>query len=139
VTMERTLFIIKPDAVRAGNQYKILAEIEENGFELLGLKKLQLTRPQAEGFYAVHTEKPFFGELVDFMTSGPVFVGALQKEGAVVAWRELMGPTDATKAPENTIRGKYGASIQNNAVHGSDSIENGKIEIRHFFNCIELP
>lgn len=139
MTMERTLFIIKPDAVRAGNQWNILAEIEKNGFEILGLKKLHLNRLQAEGFYAVHTEKPFFGELVEFMTSGPVYVGALQKEGAVAAWRDLMGPTDATKAPESTIRGKYGQSIQNNAVHGSDSIENGKIEIRHFFNCIELP
>ncbi len=136
---ERTLFIIKPDAMEAGNQWKILEEIEKNGFEIVTLKKLHLTVAQAEGFYEVHKEKPFFGELVEFMTRGPVIVGVLEKEDAITAWRKLMGPTNATEAPADTIRGKFGTSIQENAVHGSDSPENAKKEIRHFFNCIELP
>ena len=139
MALERTFFIIKPDAVRAGNQWTILAEIEKNGFELLALKKLRLNRQQAEGFYFVHAEKKFFGELVEFMTSGPVFVGALARENAIQGWRELMGPTDSTKAPATTLRGRFGTDIQFNAVHGSDSPENARIEIRHFFNCIELP
>ncbi len=136
---DRTLFIIKPDAVRAKNQYKILEIIEANGFELLAIKKLHLTRPQAEGFYAVHKEKPFFNSLVEFMTSGPVFVGVLKKENAVQEWRKLMGATNPAKADEGTIRRQFGTSIETNATHGSDSDENALIETRHFFNCIELP
>jgi nucleoside-diphosphate kinase len=139
VSSDRTFFIIKPDAVKAGSQWQILTEIESRGFALLALKKLQLSRVQAEGFYAVHKQRPFFNDLVAFMTSGPVFVGVLEKEAAVEAWRALMGPTDSTKAPKDTIRGRFGTDIQFNAVHGSDSAANAAIEIRHFFNCIELP
>ena len=133
-----TFAIIKPDAVRAGNIGNIIQRITDNGFKLRALKLIQMTRPVAEGFYVVHRERPFFGELVEFMTSGPSVVLALEKENAQVAWRELMGPTDATKAPKGTIRGDFGTSVQENATHGSDSPENAKAELSYFFNATEF-
>jgi nucleoside-diphosphate kinase len=102
------------------------------------MKMLHMSRPVAEGFYAVHRERPFFGELVEFMTSGPSVVMALEKDDAVQAWRDLMGPTDSTKAPKGTIRGDFGKNVGENAVHGSDSPENAKIELSYFFNATEF-
>lgn len=133
-----TFAIIKPDAVRAGNTGNIIQRITDHGFKLRALKLMQLTKPVAEGFYAVHRERPFFGELVEFMTSGPSVVLALEKENAQIAWRELMGPTDSTKAPKGTIRGDFGKSVQENATHGSDSPENAKLELSYFFNATEF-
>jgi len=124
--------------VRAGNTGNIIQRITDNGFKIRALKLIHLTRPVAEGFYAVHRERPFFGELVEFMTSGPSVVLALEKENAQVAWRELMGPTDATKAPKGTIRGDFGTSVQENATHGSDSPENAKAELSYFFSALEF-
>jgi nucleoside-diphosphate kinase len=133
-----TFGIIKPDAVRAGNTGAIIQRLTDHGFKLRAMKLLHLSRPVAEGFYAVHRERPFFGELVEFMTSGPSVVMALEKENAVQAWRDLMGPTDSTKAPKGTIRGDFGTSVGENAVHGSDSAENAKLELSYFFNATEF-
>lgn len=133
-----TFAIIKPDAVRAGNTGYIIQRITDNGFKLRALKMVHLTRPIAEGFYAVHRERPFFNDLVEFMTSGPSVVMALEKDNAVQAWRDLMGPTDSTKAPKGTIRGDFGTSVQENATHGSDSAENARIELSYFFNATEF-
>ena len=132
-----TFGIIKPDAVRAGNAGAIIQRITDNGFKIRAMKLLHMSRPIAEGFYAVHRERPFFGELVEFMTSGPSVVMALEKDDAVQAWRDLMGPTDSTKAPKGTIRGDFGKSVGENAAHGSDSSENAKIELSYFFNATE--
>jgi len=134
----RTFAIIKPDAVRAGNVGNIIQRINDNGFRIRAMKMMHMTREVAGGFYDVHRERPFFGELVDFMTSGPCVVIALEKESAVQAWRDLMGPTDSTKAPKGTIRGDFGTSVGENASHGSDSDENAKIELSYFFNATEL-
>ena len=133
-----TLAIIKPDAVRAGQTGNIIQRITDHGFKIRALKMVHMTRGVAEGFYAVHRERPFFNDLVAFMTSGPSVVMALEKANAVQAWRDLMGPTDATKAPKGTIRGDFGTSVQENATHGSDSPENAKIELSHFFNAMEF-
>jgi nucleoside-diphosphate kinase len=133
-----TFGIIKPDAVRAGHIGNIIQRISDHGFKLRALKMLHMSRRVAEGFYAVHRERPFFGELVEFMTSGPSVVMALEKESAVQAWRDLMGPTDSTKAPKGTIRGDFGTNVQENATHGSDSPENAKIELSYFFNATEF-
>ncbi|MEY3283192.1 MAG: nucleoside-diphosphate kinase [Acidobacteriota bacterium] len=134
----RTFAIIKPDAVRAGNIGNIIQRINDHGFKIRAMKLMHMTREVAGGFYAVHRERPFFGELVDFMTSGPCVVLALEKENAVQAWRDLMGPTDSTKAPKGTIRGDFGTSVGENASHGSDSEENAKIELSYFFNATEF-
>jgi nucleoside-diphosphate kinase len=133
-----TFGIIKPDAVRAGNAGAIIQRITDKGFKIRAMKLLYMSRPVAEGFYAVHRERPFFGELVEFMTSGPSVVLALEKEDAVQSWRDLMGPTDSTKAPKGTIRGDFGKNVGENAVHGSDSPENAKIELSYFFNATEF-
>jgi len=133
-----TFAIIKPDAVRAGNAGNIIQRINDNGFKIRAMKLMHMSKKVAEGFYAVHRERPFFGELVEFMTSGPSVVLALEKEDAQPAWRELMGPTDATKAPKGTIRGDFGTSMGENATHGSDSPENAKIELSYFFNATEF-
>jgi len=133
-----TFGIIKPDAVRAGNIGNILQQITNHGFKIRAMKLMSMSRGVAEGFYAVHRERPFFGELVDFMTSGPCVVMALEKENAVQAWRDLMGPTDSTKAPKGTIRGDFGTSVGENASHGSDSEENAQIELHYFFNATEF-
>jgi nucleoside-diphosphate kinase len=133
-----TFGIIKPDAVRAGNAGAIIQCLTAKGFKIRAMKMLHMSRPVAEGFYAVHRERPFFGELVEFMTSGPSVVMALEKDDAVQAWRDLMGPTDSTKAPKGTIRGDFGKNVGENAVHGSDSPENAKIELSYFFNATEF-
>ncbi len=137
-TPRMTFAIIKPDAVRAANFGAIIQRITDKGFKVRAMKMLHMSRPVAEGFYAVHRERPFFGELVEFMTSGPSVVLALEKENAVQAWRDLMGPTDSTKAPKGTIRGDFGTNVGENAVHGSDSAENARIELSYFFNAIEF-
>lgn len=134
----RTFTIIKPDSVRKNNFGKIVSRIESEGFRVLGIKKIGLSQRQAEAFYAVHKERPFYGSLVEYMTSGPVFVAALEREGAVTALRTLMGATDPTKADAGTIRKEFGESIEQNAIHGSDSDDNAKNEIAFFFAESEL-
>ncbi len=133
-----TFGIIKPDAVRGGKTGAIIQRILDGGFRLRGMKLIHMTREEAEGFYAVHRGRPFFGELTEFMSSGPCVVLVLEKEGAVRAWRDLMGATDPAKADEGTIRKEFATSIGENAVHGSDSEENARIEISYFFSQIEL-
>jgi len=130
---ERTLTIIKPDSMKKKCFGAIMQRLLDEGFEFLHLKMLKLTKEQAEGFYEVHKEKPFFSELVDFMTSGPVIVIALERENAVLHLREIMGSTDPKKASPSTIRAHYGTDIQCNAIHGSDSKENALKEINYFF------
>lgn len=136
--MDRTFAIIKPDAVAAGNSGNILALIEKSGFKVLAARKQHLSRPIAEGFYAVHKERGFFGELIDFMTEGPVILLALERENAVATWREVMGATDPAKAAEGTVRKLYGTNIGRNASHGSDSDANAAIELAWFFRGYEL-
>ena len=133
MAVERTLSIIKPDAVEQNNIGNILAMIQGAGLKILGMRMLHLTRAQAQGFYEVHKERPFFGELVEFMTRGPVVVSALEGEDAVVQYRALMGATNPDDADEGTIRKAYGTDVGENACHGSDSIENGQIEVAYFF------
>jgi nucleoside-diphosphate kinase len=130
---ERTLSIIKPDAVEQRNVGNIIAMIEGAGLEILGMRMIHLTRAQAEGFYAVHKGRPFFGELIDFMMRGPVVVSALQGKNAVARYRSLMGATNPADAVEGTIRKLYGTDVGENACHGSDSVENGQIEVAYFF------
>ena len=129
----RTFTIVKPDSVRKNNFGRIISRIEEQGFRVLGIRKIALSRRQAEAFYAVHKERPFFTSLVEYMTSGPVFVAALERENAVAHLRQIMGATDPKKADEGTIRKDFGESIEQNAIHGSDSDENARIEIAFFF------
>lgn len=136
--MQRTFAIIKPDAVAAGHQGGIIAAIQESGLRLVAVKALRLTTAQAEGFYAVHRERPFFRSLVTFMTEGPVVAMVLEGEDAIVRWRNLMGPTNATVAPKDTLRGRFGTSIERNATHGSDAPETAAYEIGFFFNGLEL-
>jgi len=133
-----TFGIVKPDAVRAGHTGSIVQKILDNGFKIRGLKLIHMSQTQAEGFYAVHRERPFFGGLTEFMSSAPCVVMALEKEGAVKAWRDLMGATDPAKADEGTLRKEFGGSLGENAVHGSDSDENAAIEIAYFFSQLEL-
>jgi nucleoside-diphosphate kinase len=133
-----TFGIIKPDAVRAGKQGAIIQKVLDAGFAIRGMKLIHQTRKQAEGFYAVHAGKGFFDELTEFMSSGPCVVLALEKEGAVKAWRDLMGATNPAEAAEGTLRKEFAASIGENAVHGSDSDENAAIEISYFFSKLEL-
>jgi nucleoside-diphosphate kinase len=131
--MEKTLMIIKPDAVKARHIGEILARVEKEGFTITGLRFMQLSSAQAESFYDIHKERPFFKDLVKYMTSGPVVVGRLECDGAVEKWRSVIGATDPTKAAEGTIRKLFGTNIENNAVHGSDSPENGIRETDFFF------
>ena len=133
-----TFAIIKPDAVAAGNTGKIIDRIIGGGFRIRGMKLIHQTRKQAEGFYEVHRGKPFYEGLTEFMSSGPCVVMVLEKDGAVKAWRDLMGATDPAKADVGTLRKDFGGSVGENAVHGSDSDENAKIEIAYFFSQIEL-
>jgi nucleoside-diphosphate kinase len=133
-----TFGIIKPDAVRNGRAGSIIQRITDSGFKLRGMKLIHMTLKEAEGFYAVHSERPFFGELTQFMSSAPCVVLALEKEGAVKAWRDLMGATDPAKADEGTIRKEFANSIGENAVHGSDSEENAQIELAYFFSRLEF-
>ena len=136
--MNLTFGIIKPDAVRAGHTGSIIQKILDSGFKIRGLKLIHMTRREAEGFYAVHRERPFFAGLTEFMSSAPCIVMALEKDGAVKAWRDLMGATDPAKADEGTLRTQFGGSLGENAVHGSDSDENAAIEIAYFFSQLEL-
>lgn len=134
----RTFTIIKPDSVRNGNFGKIISRLESEGFRVLGLRKVSLARKQAEGFYAVHRERPFYASLVEYMTSGPVVVAALERDNAVAHLRQVMGATDPKKADQGTIRADFGESIEQNAIHGSDSNENAAIEIAFFFSESDL-
>ncbi|MCK4622177.1 MAG: nucleoside-diphosphate kinase [Desulfuromonadales bacterium] len=136
--MERTFSIIKPDAFAAGYAGKILARIYAEGFKVVGLKKLFLSKVEAEGFYAVHKERPFFGELTDFMSSAPCIVICLEAEGAIKKWRDLMGATNPAEAVEGTLRKEFGVSIGENATHGSDAPDTAAFEIGYFFNGLEL-
>lgn len=135
---ERTLCIVKPDAVEKNNIGNVLAMIEGSGLVIKALRMVQLTEKQAQGFYAVHRERPFFGELVEFMTRGPVVIACLEGDDAVARYRKLMGATNPANADEGTIRKAYAASIGENAVHGSDSLDNAKIEIAYFFPGFEF-
>ena len=130
---ERTFAIIKPDAVKAKSAGRILARIEEAGFTVRAMRLTHLTKAEAEGFYAVHRERPFFGELVTFMISGPVVVQVLEGDNAVARYREVMGATNPAQAAEGTIRKLYAESVGENSVHGSDSQDNAKLEIAQFF------
>ncbi|MDH3528455.1 MAG: nucleoside-diphosphate kinase [Acidobacteriota bacterium] len=133
-----TFGIIKPDAVRKGVHGSIIQRILDDGFQIRGMKLIHQSRKQAEGFYAVHRERPFFGELTKFMSSAPCIVMVLEKENAVPEWRNLMGATNPAEAEEGTLRKEFASSIGENAVHGSDSVENAAIEISYFFSKLEL-
>lgn len=135
---ERTLSIIKPDAVEKGYIGDILARFEKAGLKIVASKMVWLNREQAESFYAVHKERPFFDSLVSFMTSGPVVVSILEGDNAIARNRELMGATDPAKADANTIRKDFAESIERNAVHGSDGQDTAKVEIGHFFSVLEM-
>ena len=136
--MQRTFSIIKPDAVASGRGGKVLAVIEEAGFRILGLRMVHLSKEQAEAFYAVHKERPFFGSLVKFMCEGPCIVMALEREDAVTKLREIMGATNPANAAEGTIRKLYADSIERNAIHGSDAPETAAAELGFFFTGVDL-
>ena len=136
---ERTLCIVKPDAVRRRALGRILGMIEERGLTPVAARIVTLAPGDAERFYAVHRERKFFPDLVRFMSAGPVLVAVLEGDGAIARWRELMGPTDSTKAPKGTIRGEFGTDVEKNAVHGSDGPETARAEIGFFFAGLELP
>ena len=138
MAVERTLCIMKPDCVRKGLQGEVLARIQKAGFKVLGLKQIRLTKEQAGAFYAVHKERPFYPSLVEFMTSGPVVPVALEKANAVADYRTLIGATDPKDAADGTIRKSFADSKGENIVHGSDSVENGRIEVAFFFPESEL-
>jgi nucleoside-diphosphate kinase len=136
--MERTFGIIKPNAFADGNSGKILQRIYEEGFKVVGLKKLYLSKVEAEGFYYIHKDRPFFGELTDFMSSGPCVVMVLEADNAILKWRDLMGATNPAEAAEGTLRREFGASLGENATHGSDAPETAAFEIGYFFSGLEL-
>ncbi len=138
MALERTLSIIKPDSVAKANIGAIVSVFEKAGLKIAAMKMMHLSKKQAEGFYFVHKSRPFFGELVDFMISGPVVVMVLEGENAIARNRELMGATDPKNAAEGTIRALYGESVGINAVHGSDSLENALIEVAYFFASTEI-
>lgn len=138
MAVERTLAIIKPDSVQKGIIGEIVSRIDSAGLKIIGVKMLQLTQKRAEGFYAVHKEKPFFTDLVKFMISGPVVVMVLEGAGAIGKWRDVMGVTNPEEAAEGTIRRDYGANIQCNATHGSDAPETAAFEVGYFFEPQEL-
>ncbi len=137
--VERTLALIKPDAFAEGLLGRILARAEEAGLKVVAIKSLHWTREEAAGFYAVHKDKPFFGSLVAYMTSGPIAAAVLEGPEAIKTWRELMGPTDSSKAPKGTIRGDWGTDIERNAVHGSDGPDTAAVEIGYLFAGYERP
>jgi nucleoside-diphosphate kinase len=136
--MERTLAILKPDSVRRNLVGQILTQIEGSGLGIRALKRLTLTRKQAEAFYDVHKERPFYASLCDYMTSGPVVVAMLEGDRAIERWRDLMGATDPAKAADGTIRKRFGQNIEQNAVHGSDAKETAAREVAFFFSAMEL-
>ena len=136
--MQQTLAIIKPDAVAAGYTGRIIQRIQESGFQIRAMRMLHLSQVEAEGFYAVHRARPFFGSLTQFMARGPVVVLALEAEDAIKKWRGLMGATDPAKAEAGTLRKEFGGSIENNATHGSDAPETAAFELGYFFRGMEL-
>lgn len=138
MAVERTFAIIKPDAVQNKSAGQILARIEASGLEIVAMKKLQLSEQGAKGFYAVHKARPFFADLVKFMSSGPVVALVLEGEGAIKKWRDLMGPTNSQQAPKGTLRGDFGTDVERNATHGSDAPETARLEIAYFFNASEI-
>jgi len=138
LAIERTLAIIKPDAVGRGQQGEILARIHRAGFKIVAIKSMRLTKEEAGGFYDVHRERPFFGELTDFMSSGKIIAMVLEADGAIGKWRDTMGATDPKKAAAGTIRRDLGTNIGNNCVHGSDAPETAAFEIGYFFSGVEL-
>jgi len=136
--LERTFAIIKPDAVAAGNAGGVITKIESSGFRILAMRKIHMTRAQAEGFYAVHRKRPFFKSLVKFMTSGPSIVLALEREDAIAKWRQVMGSTNPAEAARGTVRKLYGTNIEQNASHGSDAPETARVELGFFFSAADL-
>jgi len=138
VSIEQTFGIIKPDAVAGGHSGNILSMVEKAGFRIRGMKMIRLSKQQAEAFYEVHRERPFYGGLVTFMTEGPVVVIVLEREDAIAKWRELMGATNPEKAAEGTVRKSFAQNIERNSVHGSDAPETAAVEIPFFFSMAEL-
>jgi nucleoside-diphosphate kinase len=138
MAVERTFAIIKPDAVAKKVAGQIISRIEDSGLDIVAMKRMHLDDEMAKGFYAVHKERPFFGELVKFMTSGPIIAMVLEGEGAIKKWRDLMGPTNSNEAPAGSIRGDFGTDIEQNASHGSDAPETARLEISYFFNASEI-
>jgi nucleoside-diphosphate kinase len=138
MTLQRTFSIIKPDAVKKGATGDILHMIQNAGFRIIGMKMIEITKQQAEGFYAVHASRPFFGSLTEFMSSGPMVVLALEKENAIADLRKLMGATNPANAEEGTIRKKHAANIEHNAIHGSDADETARFELSYFFAGYEF-
>ncbi len=138
MNVERTFSIIKPDAVASGHSGEILSTLEMEGFKIVALRMTRLSRPQAEGFYAVHRERPFFNSLVKFMSEGPIIVMALEREDAIAKLREVMGATNPATAAEGTIRKRYAESIERNCIHGSDGPETAQAELAYFFNALDL-
>jgi len=135
---ERTFSIIKPDAVADGHAGEILTMLEEAGFRIIGMRMLKLSQAEAEGFYAVHRERPFFPSLVKFMTEGPIIALALEREDAVKKLREVMGATNPANAAEGTVRKRFAASIERNSIHGSDAPETAAVELTYFFSALDL-
>jgi len=138
MSIERTFGIVKPDAVEKNAVGGVVDMIEKAGLKIVGLRLVKIADAQARAFYAVHKERPFFPDLVKFMTSGPAVVMAIEGENAISRYREVMGPTDSTKAPAGTIRNKYGTNIERNAVHGSDGPDTAKVELAFFFAGLDL-
>ena len=138
VSLERTFAIIKPDAVGRNLQGEILSRINKAGFKIIAIKSMRMTKEEAGGFYAVHRERPFFGELTDFMSSGKIFAMVLEADGAILKWRDTMGATDPKKAAPGSIRHDLGTNIQMNCTHGSDAPETAAFEIGYFFSALEL-
>ena len=138
MSVQRTFSIIKPDAVAAGQAGEILAMIQKAGFKVVGLRMARLTETQAQAFYAVHRERPFFGGLVKFMTEGPIVVMALERENAILGLREVMGSTNPANAAEGTVRKRFAENIERNCIHGSDAPETAETELRFFFSTAEL-
>jgi nucleoside-diphosphate kinase len=138
MSVERTFSIIKPDAVESGHAGEILASLELEGFKIVALRMTRLSKQQAEGFYAVHRERPFFASLVKFMTVGPVIVMALEREDAIAKLREVMGTTNPANAAEGTIRRRFAESIERNCIHGSDGPDTAQVELAYFFSTLDL-
>ena len=136
--MQKTFTILKPDTVQAGNAGAVISHLQKAGFRIRGMKMLHLTEAQAQGFYYVHKERPFFGSLVKFMTEGPIVAMVLEAENAIETLRKVMGATDPAKAEEGTIRKQFGSNIERNAIHGSDAPETAAFEISYFFNQLEI-
>lgn len=138
MAVERSLVMVKPDGVAKGAAGDVISRFEKSGLRLIALKMIHMKKREAEGFYIVHKERPFYNDLTKFMSSGPTVIIALEGEGAIAKIRDMMGPTDSKKAPKGTIRGDWGTDVEKNAVHGSDSKESASFEIPYFFNRLEL-